>query len=50
MESKELESWVNREINITLEQIKQSTHYQKARRESYVKALKKVQAKIREIK
>ena len=43
---KELESWINREINIIVEQIKKSSHYQKAKHEGYLNALKKVQNKI----
>lgn len=45
-QQKELMSWVNREINISLEQIKKSTHYVKARNQAYVNALKKVQARL----
>ena len=44
---KELESWINREINISLNQIEKSTHYVKARNEAYVLALKKIQSKLR---
>lgn len=47
MNIRELESWVNREINIVVEQLKESQRYTKSRREGYLSALKKVQNNIR---
>lgn len=44
---KELESWIGREINICVEQLKVMTHYQKARTDGFLSALKRVQAKLR---
>lgn len=46
MTEKNYEAWITKEINIVIEQLKTMTHYQKARAEGYLSALKKVQARI----
>ncbi len=46
IERKELVSWINREINLCLEQMKQQKRYLKAGTSGYVLALKKIQAKL----
>ena len=38
--------WINREINICIEQLKTMKRYQKSRTEGYLSALKKVQARL----
>ena len=45
---KELEGWISREINCSLNQLKNMQRYQKAREEGYVSALKKIQARLRD--
>ncbi len=42
----DLTRWVNKEINIVVDQLKQMSRYQKARSEGYLSALKKVQNQI----
>ena len=39
-------SWVTKEINIVIEQLKTAQRYQKAKYEGYLCALKKIQAKL----
>lgn len=49
MTIKNYESWLNREINITIEELKTMQRYQKATAEGYLLALKKAQKNLRNL-
>ena len=46
---KEVYAWITKEINIAVEQVELSERYLKKHHEGYLSALKKVQAKFREL-